>query len=1051
MLMLQGWIPHGVQNRHIFRSRLPARGTPTNPSSLRFFLAVVASQTLTCYNSSTTCTSTSVRLTGTRPAGQCCLNRGGRSYRASSSTACAPCAIYGFFQSPNSIAPSTTVYQKEGSQLTVYFGFVNGTFSGTHSVSFSVPDNNRYIKSFTTGSLSSAATRQQFTLSIIPDNIALLPPLSVAVSALVDGSSEFVLPFNAVILDADVVTIGFRESEYTVTEGASPPDQYARVKLAKDKTIAQPLSVQVVPLTPNVCEGLVIECKELMIVFFVVSDIPNGPMDFDKSILNLTFTSSQRELGSNVAIVDDQINEADQQFICIVRLTNPSVNASGNVIIKNPSTVITIADDDQAIETMATKTKRKLKESDCPSVLIFSKEVQSGEQIQVHSENEEEGLFVDIIGKRLDKAWFAHIRLCKHNICFKLDTGAEVTAISQETYQQLGTTPLNKPSKVLYGAGNQPLDVIGQFTGIVSHKELHSQQTIFVIKNLKTNLLGLPALHALKLIARMDSVKEYEESIQRNYPQLFTGLGTMGSEYTIQLKPNPKPYSLSTPRNIPLPLRDKVKEELERMTKLGVISKVETPMEWCAGMVVVPKKSSGSIRICVDLRPLNENVMRENFPLPKVDEILAQLAGERVFSKLDANMGFWQIPLSPECRSLTTFITPFGRFHFNKLPFGVSCASELFQRRMAVILEGLEGVLCLVDDVLVFGSDQQEYDRLRDLTQPLRELLSARNVWQWSRKHYLAFAALKQEITKPSTLALYNPQVATKISTDASSYGLGAVLLQEEQGSWKPVAFASKALTETELRYAQIEKEALAIVWALIGILKSVFARFGIPEILVTDKGPQYASKHMAEFAKSYGFQHTTSSPYYPQGNGQAERTVKTVKTLIQNADDPFLALLNYRATPLPWCNLSPAELLFGCRIRTTIPQLPCQMVPSWPYLQKFCTSDEETKQRQKENYDLRHGVKTLPELEHGTEVWVTNRGKRGTITSKTNIPRSYIINTPEGTIRRNRRHLIAVPRASAHCAENNPGDDENHSHDDGDTPEVKETTCRENNFQNHS
>ena len=104
--------------------------------------------------------------------------------------------------------------------------------------------------------------------------------------------------------------------------------------------------------------------------------------------------------------------------------------------------------------------------------------------------------------------------------------------------------------------------------------------------------------------------------------------------------------------------------------------------------------------------------------------------------------------------------------------------------------------------------------RIADLTQPLRELLSARNVWQWSPKHDLAFAALKQEITKPSTLALYNPQVATKTSTDASSYGLGAVLLQEEQGSWKAVAFASKALTETEQRYAQIEKESLAIVWA---------------------------------------------------------------------------------------------------------------------------------------------------------------------------------------------------------------------------------------------
>ena len=139
----------------------------------------------------------------------------------------------------------------------------------------------------------------------------------------------------------------------------------------------------------------------------------------------------------------------------------------------------------------------------------------------------------------------------------------------------------------------------------------------------------------------------------------------------------------------------------------------------------------------------------------------------------------------------------------------------------------------------------------------------------------------------------------------------------------------------------------------MIEVLKSAFACFGIPEVLVTDNGPQYASKHMAEFAASYGFRHT-SSPHYPQGNGQAERAVKTVKTLILNADDPFLALLNYRATPLPWCNLSPAELLFGRRIRTTIPQLPCQMVPSWPYLQEFRRSDEEAKQRQKEHYDIR-------------------------------------------------------------------------------------------------
>lgn len=113
----------------------------------------------------------------------------------------------------------------------------------------------------------------------------------------------------------------------------------------------------------------------------------------------------------------------------------------------------------------------------------------------------------------------------------------------------------------------------------------------------------------------------------------------------------------------------------------------------------------------MDLRALNENVLRETHPIPKVDETLSQLSGAQVFSKLDANSGFWQIPLAPDSRLLTTFITPFGRYAFNKLPFGISSAPELFQRRMNRILEGLDGVVCLIDDILVFGKDQDEHDK----------------------------------------------------------------------------------------------------------------------------------------------------------------------------------------------------------------------------------------------------------------------------------------------------------------------------------------------------
>ena len=111
------------------------------------------------------------------------------------------------------------------------------------------------------------------------------------------------------------------------------------------------------------------------------------------------------------------------------------------------------------------------------------------------------------------------------------------------------------------------------------------------------------------------------------------------------------------------------------MEQLGVME----PTEWCAGLVVVPKQS-GKVRICVDLTKLNENVCRERHPLPAVEQVLAQLSGATVFSILDANSGFWQIPLSEESARLTTFISPFGRFCFRQLPFGITSAPEHFQR-----------------------------------------------------------------------------------------------------------------------------------------------------------------------------------------------------------------------------------------------------------------------------------------------------------------------------------------------------------------------------------
>ena len=145
------------------------------------------------------------------------------------------------------------------------------------------------------------------------------------------------------------------------------------------------------------------------------------------------------------------------------------------------------------------------------------------------------------------------------------------------------------------------------------------------------------------------------------------------------------------------------------MEKSGVFSKVNDRTPWCAGMVVVQKKS-GNVRICVDLKPLNRSVRREVHPLPKVDETLAQLTGAKIFSKLDANSGFWQIPLVQSSRLLTTFITLMGCYCFNNLLFGISSAPEHFQRRISERLNGLQGVQCQKNDILVFGKDEAEHD-----------------------------------------------------------------------------------------------------------------------------------------------------------------------------------------------------------------------------------------------------------------------------------------------------------------------------------------------------
>ena len=119
---------------------------------------------------------------------------------------------------------------------------------------------------------------------------------------------------------------------------------------------------------------------------------------------------------------------------------------------------------------------------------------------------------------------------------FKLDTGAEATAISENTHLALGKPNLLDPSKILYGPGEQKLNVLGHFEGSLQYKQRSCKQQIFVIRGLKINLLGLPAIVELNLAARLDATTDYDSLVYSKFPIVFQGLGNLGEPYSIQLK-----------------------------------------------------------------------------------------------------------------------------------------------------------------------------------------------------------------------------------------------------------------------------------------------------------------------------------------------------------------------------------------------------------------------------------------------------------------------------------------------------------------------------------
>ena len=139
-------------------------------------------------------------------------------------------------------------------------------------------------------------------------------------------------------------------------------------------------------------------------------------------------------------------------------------------------------------------------------------------------------------------------------------------------------------------------------------------------------------------------------------------------------------------------------------------------------MVVVPKKN-GALRICLDPKELNKAIQREHYPLPTTEDVATRLYGAKVFTVLDVRSGFWHVVRDEPSSFLTTFHTPFGRYRWNRMPFGICSAPEVFQRWMHEVIEGLIGVEVIADDFVVVGRGDTTQGAVEDHDKNLTALL----------------------------------------------------------------------------------------------------------------------------------------------------------------------------------------------------------------------------------------------------------------------------------------------------------------------------------------
>ena len=213
-----------------------------------------------------------------------------------------------------------------------------------------------------------------------------------------------------------------------------------------------------------------------------------------------------------------------------------------------------------------------------------------------------------------------------------------------------------------------------------------------------------------------------KEDLLAMYPECFEEKDKhfLNFEYKIRVDSSVEP-KVHPPRRVPFELKPKLEAKLLEMERKGVITRVPEPTRWVNSMVV-ETKSNGDIRVCLDPTDLNKALLREYHPIPIVDEIVPELNGSDLFTKLDLKDGYWHVKLDKDSSYLTTFSTPYGKFRYERLPFGLCVSQDIFQYKVDETYGTCEGTIGISDDITCHGKGNKEHDyRLHAAMERTRE------------------------------------------------------------------------------------------------------------------------------------------------------------------------------------------------------------------------------------------------------------------------------------------------------------------------------------------